>query len=380
MIGNGVQLPFLPLWLQSQGLSLGANSAVLAAMTVVRVVGAPFFAGLADYTGRRLLVIRLCAAAACLVYVALSMSSGFNAILGLGALASFLFAPVFPLTEGFSVEAASRIGFDYGRIRLWASLSFLAGSLGSGALLTIVPVEKAMLLIAGAQMLAAASTWLLPPEPIHPSHVPHVRPVQLGAAFKFLFASRFTVFLVAASLANCSHGMLYTESTVYWAHLGFSTFDIGLLWASAVLAEASLFFASASLISRVPLARLLCLGLFGATLRWFGMGFAAGFWAMIVLQLLHCISFALTHLSLMHFIRMNVPQNLRNTAQGLYTAFASGLLLSGSQWISGPLYERFGGQAFWAMTLIAATGLGVALYNLHKLSPTAQLAGVASPR
>jgi len=378
MIGNGVQLPFLPLWLQGQGLSLGANSAVIAAMTVVRVIGAPFFAGLADYSGKRLWVIRGCAAVSVMAYVGLSLSQGFAAILALGSFAAFMFSPVFPLTEGFSIEAASRVGFDYGRVRLWASLSFLAGSLGSGALLTIVPIEKAMLIIAGAQFMTACATWILPPEPPHPSHLPQVSPVQLGEAFRFLFASRFTVFLLAASLSNCSHGMLYTESTVYWAGLGFSTLYIGILWASAVLSEASLFFFSGSIIARVPLPRILCLGLFGATLRWIGMGFATDFGMIFLLQLLHCISFALTHLSLMHFIRLNVPQNLRNSAQGLYTAFASGLLLSGTQWISGPLYEMAGGRAFLFMALISAAGFGVALFNLHKLSPKVPQVAVAS--
>ena len=379
MVGNGVQLPFLPLWLQSQGLSLAANSAVVAAMTLVRVVGAPFFAALADYSGKRLAVIRFCAAGACLAYAALSMSSGNNSILVLGCLAAFMFSPVFPLTEGFSVEAASRMGFDYGRVRLWASLSFLVGSLGSGALLTVVPVQQAIWLIAGAQMLSALATWVLPPEPPHPAHLTQASPLQWGETFKFLFASRLTVFLLAAGLANCSHGMLYAESTVHWAHLGFTTFDIGLLWASAVLAEAALFFFSGAVIKQVPLARLLCLGLFGATLRWLGMGLATSLWSMLLLQLLHCISFALTHLALMHFIRLNVPQKLRNTAQGLYTALASGLLLSGTQWASGPLYEKAGGEAFFVMALVSVCGLAVALFNLAKLSPTAQLGVVASP-
>ncbi|MDP8996271.1 MAG: MFS transporter [Pseudomonadota bacterium] len=380
MIGNGVLLPFLPLWLQSQGLSLAENSEVIAAMTIVRVVGAPFFAAFADYTGNRLLVIRLCAGASFLAFAALSISGSFQPILAIGAFAAFLFSPVFPLTEGFSVEAASRVGLDYGRIRQWASLSFLLGSLGSGALLIVVPIQYAMVLIAGAQLISALATWILPPEPPHPSHLPQVSPVQLRDAFKFLFASRFTVFLLAASLANCSHGMLYTEGAVYWVQLGFSTFDIGLLWASAVLAEATLFFLSVHILKRVPLARLLCIGLFGATLRWLAMGFATGFWPILLLQLLHCISFATTHLSLMHFIRLNVPQNLRNSAQGLYTAFASGLLLSGAQWFSGPLFEWAGGKAFLAMAAIAGIGLVVALFNLWKLSPTAQVAVVASPR
>lgn len=370
MIGTGIQLPFLPMWLQAQGLSVAQITAVIAAMTATRVVGAPLFAALADYTGRRFLVIRGCAIGAVLSYGLLSQANSYAMIMGLGLLAALLFAPIFPLIEGFSVESASRLGLEYGRLRLWASLSFLVGSLASGALLTILPAQDTMLLITAAQMLSVAATFVLPPEPRHLPHPSQVTPLQVGAALKFLFASRFTVFVVAASLANCSHGLLYAVSSLHLARLGFDTFQIGMLWAAAVLAEVALFFFSGRLVKDVPLPRLLCIGLFGAAMRWLGMGFATEFYQVALLQMLHCISFATTHLSLMHFIRLHVPHNLRNTAQGLYTAFAAGLLLSSVTWISGPLYSRFGGEAFLFMAGLAALGLGVAWFNLVKLSPT----------
>ena len=135
------------------------------------------------------------------------------------------------------------------------------------------------------------------------------------------------------------------------------------------MAEVVLFFFSGHMVKSIPLPRLLCIGLFGAVMRWVGMGFATEFYQIALLQTLHCVSFATTHLSLMHFIRLNVPQNLRNSAQGLYTAFAAGLLLSSVTWISGPLYDRFGGEAFLFMAGIALVGLGVAIFNLLRLSP-----------
>ena len=54
-----------------------------------------------------------------------------------------------------AVEGSARYGLDYGRIRLWASLSFLAGSLLAGALLEVIPVSAVILLIAAAQGLGA---------------------------------------------------------------------------------------------------------------------------------------------------------------------------------------------------------------------------------
>jgi PPP family 3-phenylpropionic acid transporter len=313
-----------------------------------------------------------------LAYGLLCFMGSYHLILGVGMLAAFLFAPVFPLIEGYSVESAARLGLDYGRLRLWASLSFLAGSVVSGALLTVMPPGGTMLLITAAQGLTVIGTFVLPGEAAHAPHPHPASAMDLSAALKFLFASRFTVFLLAASLANCSHGMLYSVGTVRWTNLGFSTFDIGLLWAAAVLAEVVLFFFSNRIVEQVGVERLLCLGLFGATMRWVSMSVATNFYLILALQALHCISFATAHLSLMHFIRMHVPGKLRNTAQGLYTAFAGGLLLSSVSFAAGPLYARLGGMAFMFAAALSAVGLGIALFNLVKLSPRVPGAAVAS--
>ncbi len=380
MMGSGIQLPFLPLWLQAQGLSVTQISAVVAAMTAIRVVGAPLFATLADLSGRRFLVIRGCALGALVAYALLSQMVSYSTIMGFGLVAALFFAPIFPLVEGYSVDTSARVGLDYGRLRLWASVSFLVGSVVSGALLTVLSAKDTMMLIAAAQLLTLIATFILPPEPPHPSHHLQVSPLQLGEALKFLFASRFTVFVIAASLANCSHGLLYSISSLHMAHLGFNTFQIGVLWACAVLAEVALFFFSGRLVKDIGVPRLLCIGLFGAAMRWLGMAYATSFTMIALLQCLHCISFATTHLSLMNFIRLNVPLRLRNTAQGLYAAFAAGLLLSSVTWASGPLYDQFGAHAFLFMSAIAFVGLGIALYNLRRLSPkVAMVAGALNP-
>jgi MFS transporter, PPP family, 3-phenylpropionic acid transporter len=367
MIGSGVQLPFLPLWLAAKGLAVSEIATVVAAMMAVRVIGAPFFAWLADYLGNRLLVIRACSVIALLAYLSLPFANGFGQILPVALAAGLFFAPVFPLTEGFSVDASVTHGLDYGRIRLWASLSFLTGSLISGALLIHLPHEQTVWLIAGAQCFNVIATFMLPSEPEKP-HDHHANALDFVAALKFLFASRFTVFLFAASLANASHAMMYSFSSVHWTSLGFSTLTIGILWACAVLSEVGLFAFSNRIIERLGSPLLLCIGLGGGIIRWSGMAFVTNELAFAVLQSLHAISFAAAHLALMHFIRLNVPGNLRNTAQGLYAALAGGVLLSSVTWMSGPLYASYGGYAYLAMAGICSAGMFMALSYL-RLSP-----------
>lgn len=374
MIGSGVQLPFLPLWLSAEGFDVGEIAAVVAGMMAVRIVGAPLFATLADRTGNRLLVVRICAGLSAGAYAVLPFAQGFEPILIVAMAAAWLFAPVFPIIEGYSVEGSAHHGLDYGRLRLWASLSFLAGSLVSGYLLTLLPAQDTIYLIAGAQVLSAFATFVLPPDNNPRKEEHHATALELRDALKLLFASRFTIFLAAASLSNCSHGMQYSFSSVLWSSYEFSTMTIGVLWAFAVLAEVALFSVSNFVVAKFGIYRLLCLGLTGAVVRWVGMAFVSDFAITAGLQMLHALSFASAHLALMHFIRLNVHPKLRNTAQGLYAALAGGLLLSSVTWASGPLYMNFGAKGYLAMALIACFGLGLALFSLAvspKVSSTA---------
>jgi hypothetical protein len=83
--------------------------------------------------------------------------SGFWPILITAMLAAALLAPVVPLSEVMAVEGSARYGLDYGRIRLWASLSFLAGNVLAGALLEVIPVSAVILLIAARRRWGRSS-------------------------------------------------------------------------------------------------------------------------------------------------------------------------------------------------------------------------------
>jgi MFS transporter, PPP family, 3-phenylpropionic acid transporter len=365
MIGNGVQLPFLPLWLHAKGLSVGEIASVVAGMMAVRILGAPAFALLADRTGNRRLVIQFCSVIALIGYMALPFTNGFHQIFLVSLWGAFFFAPVNPLIEGFGVDASAALGLNFGQLRLWASLSFLSGSLIAGALLTMLSPLETVWLIADAQVFSVLATFMLPHDPERETVKHHASAVEFKEAFKFLFASHFTLFLLAACLANSSHAMLYSFSSVYWTSLGFSTLMIGLLWTSGIIGEVIFFNFSHRIVHVVGVERLLVIGLAGGTLRWVGTAFITNEAFLLVLQLSHAVSFACGHLALMHFIRAHVPANLRNTAQGLYAALAGGVLLSSITYLSGPIYEAYSGKGFLAMALISAIGLAISVYYIR---------------
>jgi MFS transporter, PPP family, 3-phenylpropionic acid transporter len=365
MIGNGVQLPFLPLWLHAKGLSVAEIASVVAGMMAVRIVGAPIFALLADRTGNRRLVIQFCSVIALIGYMALPFTDGFYQILLVSLWGAFFFSPVNPLIEGFGVDASAALGLNFGQLRLWASLSFLSGSLIAGALLTRLSPLETVWLIADAQVFSVIATFMLPLDPEREIVKHHTSAIEFKAAFKFLFGSHFTLFLLAASLANSSHAMLYSFSSVYWTSLGFSTLMIGLFWTSGIIGEVIFFNFAHKIVEFIGVERLLIIGLAGGIVRWIGTAFLTNEYVLLMLQLSHGISFACGHLALMHFMRAHVPPNLRNTAQGIYAALAGGVLLSSITFMSGPIYAAYGGLGFLAMALISAIGLAIAVYYIR---------------
>ena len=367
-LGSGILLPFLPLWLQDRGLADTQVTLVVGLMMAVRVVGIPVGTFIADLTRRRRMVIVVCAFGSTLSYLLMAAMTGFWPILICGMLAAALMAPVVPLSEVLAIEGSAHYGIDYGRIRLWASLSFLAGSLGAGLLLEVIDVGFVILLVAAAQGMGALATLLLPRDEALPA-APH-QPVRVAAVMAAVGSLSFVLFLFAAGLGQASHGFLYAVGSLYFVDLGYSKSVIGLLWAVGVLAEVLMFAFSNRFHQALGSVRLIMLGTALAALRWAVTGLAPPLAALFIIQTLHAASFGLTHLGTMHFIRERVPGHIRNTVQGLYSVLSGGVLLSGAMWISGPLYVSLGGAAWFVMAAAAALACALA-FILWRISPRA---------
>jgi PPP family 3-phenylpropionic acid transporter len=367
-LGNGVQLPFLPLWLKYKELSTAEIAIVMAAMVAVRVIALPLGTYAADHTGDRRRVIISAAASSFACFGLLALMSGFIPILIVATLASALFAPVGPLAEVFSIEGSQHHGLDYGRIRLWASVSFLAGSLIAGALLEQLAVAWVIYLVILAQGLGAAVAFLLPADPMR--RAAHEEPARISSMLAVMTAAPFVIFISAAGIGQASHGMLYAMGSVHWDNVGHGEFVIGALWAAAVIAEV-LFFAFSGLIAgRIAPEKLILFGIACSVLRWVLFAFDPPLWILYLASTLHFASFGVTHFGTLHYLQQHVPPGMRNTVQGVFSALSGGILLSAVMWSSGPLYDAFGGYTYLFMAGISAIALGLAAI-LVKVSPKA---------
>jgi len=369
--GTGVQLPFLPLWLASKGLSAADIAFILAMQIAVRVLSAPAGAFVADRMGNRRFLIQAGAAASFVFYVMMCFAEGFWPIFITFLLAGSCFSMIVPLAEGFAVEGAQLYGLDFGRLRLWGTVSFMGGNLVAGSLLEVIAVSHVIVMIAVAQFTLAAVAQFLPADPVKRSAAgaPALRFRDVG---RLLGTRPFLFFLLAVSFGQASHALYYGFGSLHWKSLGYSEGVIGVLWLTGGIAEVLVFALSGKAAARAGPFIVIITGIAGGALRWLVTASDPPLLLLFAVQTFHAFSFTFTHLGTMHYIQRHVPGSLRNTAQGLYAAFSSGLAMSLVTMASGPLYSALGGLAYLAMAGVSLAGLGFAL-ALRRISPTEPL-------
>lgn len=360
----GVLIPFLPVWLDGRGLDANEVAIVTAVPFILRLLVTPSVAIFADRLGAHRLFIIASAWAALAASLALGGMNGFWPILLIAAPLSLAAATMMPLVEAIAVKGVRLYTLDYGRMRLWGSLSFVVVGLIVGALIDRSGSEAALwVMIAGAALTVAAAHAL----PYAPAEAPADGtglPPRRGVTREVLRLFRlpvFVAFLVAASAAQASHAMFYTFGALHMRDQGISGAWIGALWAIGVMAEVALFAVAGSRFRHLKPDTLLAIGAAAAILRWAIMTVDPPLAVLVPVQLLHALTYGATHLGAILFVARAVPDDVSGTVQALYATFASGVAMGIATWASGPLFNAFAGGAYGSMVLLALLSLAASL-------------------
>jgi PPP family 3-phenylpropionic acid transporter len=360
----GTQLPYLPVWLDWAGLGASEIAVITGSPLIVRVAVTPTIAFAADRVGdHRKFLIGL-AWVGLAGFVAMAQSRSFWPILAWTIVASLAWTTILPLTEAVAMRGVKTAGLDYGRMRLWGSLSFIAASFVGGWVVARLGGASAIWLVAAGSALTVAATHGLA-RPVSEGRTKAVRTPRLSIrdAAGLLRSRTFLLFLTGAGLTQASHAAFYTFGTLHWRALGLSTAWSGMLWAVSIVAEIALFAFSAAVVRRIGPVQLIVLGAGAAVLRWLIMGLDPALFVLLPLQTLHALTFGATHIGAIHFIGRGVPEAQAGTAQALYASITGGIATGGVTLMVGPVYAACAGRVYWAMALVAAAALlaGLAL-------------------
>lgn len=360
----GTKLPYFPVWLDWRGLGKSEIATITAAPLFLRIVAGPLLAMSADWWGDRRQAIVVLAAVSLAGAGLLVLAGRFWPILAITLLTALASTGLMPLAETMAMSGVRHGGLDYGRMRLWGSLSFILAGFVAGAAIQGIGAGSVLWLLIGGALLTFCAALLMPADPVRTA--PGGRRFSIADALHFATSARFLLFILAVGAVQASHAVFYTFGVIEWQRQGLSANWASALWAIGVAVEVGLFAFSRAVVDRFGARALILAGAIAGVVRWTLMAFDPPLWALAPLQALHGLTFGAAHLGALHFMSDTVPPAQAGTAQALYASVTAGIGLGLATLLAGPLYEAWGGQSYLAMSALAAMGLlaGLALVGV----------------
>ncbi len=361
--GGGVWLPYFPLYLSDLGQSGWQIGAILGLQPAVRWSSALVWAYVADRWRVRHRLLVSAALGGALFFIPLVFVRDFPAIIAITTAIALLHAPLIPMVDATVMDHLSRLGGDYGRLRMWGSVGFVTGSLLSAPLIhafspRIVPL---LLLLPAPGMVVALAR--LPREQL--GHAAHFR------APWALLTPPLTAFLASAFLIQLSCGAWSGFFAVHTAGLGFSDAVPGLTWGLAVIAEVAMLYWGTRILARISPAQLIVMALLITVGRWVLTATAHGETMVMAIQAGHAFTFCAFHLAALMLLTRLVPPQSSTGGQALYGLVAFGIGGGGGLALAGMLVGRLGTAGLFGFeAAIAAFGLVPALW-LRRLTRNA---------
>ncbi len=345
---GGAYMPFFPLWLKAKGLDSAWVGIVIAMPTVARITAVPVVARFAERRHAIVPAILITSVLATAGFAVLAAIATPPAIAMMLLVTACAWTPTVPLTDAYALRGVAAHEVSYGPIRLWGSVAYIGGVLVAGFVAATIAPAHLIWMIVAITALSAVSALTLEPLPI--LWVPSAERTASGGLIR---QKGFIAILVAAALIQGSHAAYYSFSSIAWQAEGFGSTTISVLWSLCVVAEIALFAWSPRL--RLASSSLIIIGGVGAALRWVVTGLEPSLAVLVVIQLLHALSFGATHLGTMGLLAHRVPAHSLALAQGTLAA-SIGITSATATVLCGRLFNDYGQSLYFGTAAMAAAG------------------------
>lgn len=357
--GFGIYMPFMPPWLAAQGLSEWQIGLVLAMGMIIRMLASQPITSLGDGRHGAVRVLVTLHLLGAVSFLALMVMPSPGWIIAAMALVALLSSGIIPLGDHLTTaQVRLNPALDFSRIRLWGSVAFLFVSVTSGFAVARLGIDSVPLMLCACSFAAMLVSLSAPPDK-REARFADAAGQTTGVTSQ---RSRLLwLIIIASALINASHAALYAFGTLHWRAIGVDDSMIGVLWASAVVAEIAMFWWFGRRAAASWNAALLFLAMSGAAaaLRFALMPFALSLPAILTLQMLHALSFGAQLMGIMAMVSILAPEGRRALIMGRLSA-VNACMMGAATLGSGFLYERLGAMTFLAMVPVALAGLALA--------------------
>jgi len=348
-----VSAVYFAIWLSQKSISPQEIGIINAAPVLVLLLINLFIGRLADRAKDWRTMILIMALIAGSVPIGLFFVNEFWGILLVWTLIAVSSGSIPPVVDAATVRMTKRNGTDFGTVRAWGTVGYVAGTALTGMAIVWWGGAAFVPLFVALSLLRALLALQLPRFRA-PATEETVATTARAGALKEVLRPWFVLPLVAFALVNATHAVLSTMTALVWHNEGISEGTIGQLIAVAAGSEAVMMFIWRRVGARVSARHMILAAALATIFRWTVMGLNPPVAVLFGLQTLHAVTYALGYFGLVHFIANWTSEEIAAEAQSF--AFVLQQAMSVVTLMTfGWLIAEFGGASFFA-----GAGLGVA--------------------
>lgn len=357
---NTIIISFLPLYLKFKGLSGTEIGWVLAIGPFASIISQPFWGYLSDKykTIKRMLIISIIGMLL-MSFIFFQMDT-LTTILLFGAFFYFFSSPVGALSDSLAQRRALDSNISFGSIRMWGSIGFAFSSLVVGEFLARVGIQFIVwpYLIFGSILLMIGFK------------VTDVKtdatPIKVKDMLSIVKNVPFIVFLIIIMFITIAHRANDSFISIFVLEIGGTEGLAGTAWFVALLSEAFVFATAGYWFRKFhPITFTIFAGVV-YSIRWFIYGNTTNPYAVVPLQLLHGISFAVFYVAALDYVSRIIPSLLHSSGHLIFYSVMFGVSGIIGSLSGGFIMEHFGLHLFYTM-MTAMSMLGVILLVLYSI-------------
>jgi MFS transporter, PPP family, 3-phenylpropionic acid transporter len=340
---------FMQLGLTNTQIGLLSSLSPLAILTV-----APFIASFADRHRKRTITLAIAILGVSIALLLLQFPKDFKSLLPFMALYALCLSPNNSISDGLLARMANNYRLDYGKMRLWGSISFAITAIGMGAVYQQIGYGS-IFLIGGVLILPVTIVSLLLEEPEKdtspPEFIKTLGKVDWGL-----------VFMVAATfLIGAAQFLSFIFRGIYMDSLGGGEFLIGLAVGVSALTEFPTMHYASKIMRKLNGTTTLLASYALLSAGIMGFAFTDDPWVLVIMSGIKGLGFGLFAVATVVIIDRHAPADKVATYQSITYAMAWGLapLITGV--FGGSVYDLYGGKTVFLVAGILPVLAGIVL-------------------
>jgi PPP family 3-phenylpropionic acid transporter len=336
----------------------------MSMMQVMRIFGPNLWGWVADRTQKRVMVLRLTAFAAAVLFIGMCLGQSFMQFLLLMIAINAFISAQSPLSEALMLSEMKGDLTHYGKLRLWGSVGFIGMVTLAGYLLDWFGVGL-------TPWIALALLWTVFAISMRLQEGRH-GPVyhDTGSVRLLMRRPEVLAFFLSTFLMIAAHASLYVFYSLYLARHGYSKSVIGWMWSLGVVAEIVFFFYQAPIFRRFGVQKLMLASLLLAVVRFAMIGwFAESLLGLVVAQILHAATFGTHHSASVATLQRWFSGALQARGQALYTSISYGLGGTLGGLVLSVFWDSIGPQSVYFVSAGFALGAAGAAALSYRWQP-----------